>query len=84
MASKSEEPGNSVPISPSEYDEMKKKLENYNEMEQELSVAKKHLAKVKNAYLANSFVLKHAILSSRRHLGPFTVLADYNRSDYFS
>ena len=47
MASKSEEPGNSVPISPSEYDEMKKKLENYNEMEQELSVAKKHLAKVK-------------------------------------
>ncbi|KAL5270765.1 hypothetical protein ACHWQZ_G001441 [Mnemiopsis leidyi] len=47
MASKSENTGSTVPISPSEYDEMKKKLESYNDLEQELNVAKKHLAKVR-------------------------------------
>ena len=47
MAAKSEESTpESVPISITEYNEMKKKLENYSEIEQELYTAKKNLAKV--------------------------------------
>ena len=53
MASKSENTGSTVPISPSEYDEMKKKLESYNDLEQELNVAKKHLAKVTIFFSSN-------------------------------
>ncbi|XP_063688864.1 liprin-alpha-2-like [Bolinopsis microptera] len=49
MAAKSEESTpESVPISITEYNEIKKKLENYSEIEQELYTAKKNLSKVRD------------------------------------
>ena len=46
MASKSEESSESVPITVAEYNEMRQKLEDYCEIEQELNLARKNLAKV--------------------------------------